>query len=380
MTKQEQNIFFSVIRSAIWQRDIVLPQEQFSWKTIIDALQSHGVLAFVADSIMSLPHHLLPPPDLQERIMKTVAGIVRAHYRVNKVICEVFELLEREGFKPVLLKGQGLSQQYPDRFVRAVGDIDIFIGRERFWEACDIVSRYCGGDGAEREEDLTIHWSAFKGDIDIEVHQVAADTAIPSIKDEYNRWAEQQLLSSCSYVTINGRSIRVPDRQTNSIYVFEHLLKHIRVEGIGIRQFIDWLMILRSDALDTSPFSNPDTLNTAPLSSTLDTTPLSRFHILDAWQVLGGILVWQLGFPQDAFPCWNEHKARHSQGRNLQYIIDAGNLGHDTAEAKGYYHQPPSLKRNISALRYYWHHIQFEYHLFPYDTISKTRKRILKKL
>lgn len=148
------------------------------------------------------------------------------------------------------------------------------------------------------------------------------------------------------------------------VYVFEHLLKHLRYEGVGYRQFVDWMLCLDAMGCDYDALGRL----------------LRRFRLMDAWQVLGGVLVWQLGYDAARFPFWNERKARHSQGRNLRYITDSANLGHGTAQAKGYYYMRPSLSRKLKAVRYYARYLMFELRLFPHDTVGRQARRLLAAL
>ena len=189
----------------------------------------------------------------------------------------------------------------------------------------------------------------------------AADTAIQSIKEEYNRWAAEKMHTGpFRIVNIGDAKVRTPGGAWGVVYVFEHLLKHLRYEGVGYRQFVDWMLCL--NALN----GEYDELGEL----------LRRFRLMNAWQVLGGVLVWQLGYDAAKFPFWNERKALHSQGRNLRYITDSANLGSGTAQAKGYYYMRPSLLRKLKAVKYYARYILFEFQLFPHDTIGRYSHRL----
>lgn len=385
MDRNEQSLFFYILRRALWGEGESMDSSVFGnlnpamWKKVLDALEAHGLLAFAADAVMKLNDHLPLEKQLEPQmifeLLQYSANCTQSHFLLNNEVVKVFKRLESAGYHPVLLKGQGLDTLYPIPNTRSCGDIDIYMPNDEYIEACHIVDEIC--DIPYRKIDFdpnTIHHSAEKGSIEYEIHYLAADTAIPSIKKNYNVWASKWLCENspedvkCNdSVMILGEKIRVPNTYFNMIYVFEHLLKHLRYEGVGFRQFVDWILLIKQ--------YNAKCKNDGRLQKHLE-----RFHLLDAWQVLGGIVVYQLGFPKDQYPLWNEKKSRYSQGRNLQYFVDSEDLGHGTAQSKGYYYMPPSLMRKWLALKYYFRYTLFEYRVFPYDTLGHFVKRFSNKV
>ncbi len=371
MTTEGRKFFFQLTRAAVWQRGVdvecIVPE---LWPEVLCAFEAHAMTGLVADAIMSIPEDKRPSEQLCGKIRGYMGSLVREHYRHNTVISELFPMLEKAGVKPVLLKGQGIGMLYPMTNTRSVGDIDIYVGMEKYTEAMHVIQDYCGMPrmAVEPEKD-NIHGTVIvekplwlKG-VKLEVHYKAADTAVDSINDDYNDWAADKLLKGpFRKVAIAGTVVKTPGGEWGVVSVFEHLLKHLRYEGAGFRQFVDWMLCLAN----------------TPCNPALLKEYLERFYLMDAWQVLGGVLVWQLGYDKDKFPFWNERKARCSQGRNLDYIMNSGNLGEGTAKAKGYYYMRPSLKRRLLAMRYYARLAMFEYRVFPHDTLQKYIRRLLR--
>lgn len=370
MSKDGERIFFELIRAAVWQRyaeiDNAINAEL--WHEVIQSFKAHSMLGLVANVIMSLPPQSRPPEFECDEIRRYVGTLVQEHYKQDTVIAQLFKLFSANGIDAVLLKGQGISALYPMANTRSIGDIDIYVGTEHYTDAMHIASAYCG---VENITDVptadNIHGSlkvthpAWLKGVELEIHYKTADTAIPSIKEDYNLWAAEMMRTGpFRFINTGGTEVRTPGAEWGVIYVFEHLLKHLRYEGVGYRQFVDWMLCLNT--LDSAS----DELGKL----------LRRFHLIDAWQVLGGVLVWQLGYDAAKFPFWNERKARHSQGRNLRYITDSANLGSGTAQAKGYYYMRPSLLRKLKAVKYYARYILFEFQLFPHDTIGRYSHRL----
>lgn len=373
MTEHDRQIVFELLQASLWQRSVdtaVLGGEKMSesqWTPILQFLYDHSLLVLVANTIHSLPPYLQPSERQKSELQRLCDLTALTHHNMNKTVVDVMMLLHSNNHKAILLKGQGLAAIYPVADSRACGDIDIYIGSDGYEDACHIVEDYCGVPQTEiKREASCLHHSTSKGRIKLEIHHLAADTAIKSIKKDYNEWAERKMLQSNETVYIKGKQIAIPEGLTNIVYVFEHLLKHLRGEGVGLRQFVDWMLLLRQ---------YNDTIGKAELKETL-----VRFKLMDAWQVLGGILVWQLGYPEEKFPFWDTRKAKHSQGHNLNYILQANDLGKGISAYKGYYYMPDSFKRNVRAFFYSVRRFLFMYKIFPSDAIQVYFKEIKKKV
>ena len=309
MNKKSEKQFFELIQSAVWQRqpDETLFDGATQWTEIVDSLEVHAMLGIAVDTIMSLPKHMRPQEEICQRIRRYVGSLVREHYKHDKAISEAVCRLEEENVESVLLKGQALSDLYPMKNMRSIGDIDLYAGTDNYTKAMHIVNEYCGvkaGDVYACRDN--IHGTAevvspqWMQGVKFEVHYKAADTAIQNISEDYNQWLHENMMHGPHrMVNIGGYAVKTPGAEWGVVYLFEHLLKHLRYEGVGYRQFVDWLLYLRTEQIDEQCLREY----------------LQRFKILDAWQVLGGVLVWQLGLPEAQFPLWNKSKARHSQGR-----------------------------------------------------------------
>ncbi|MBR6190789.1 MAG: nucleotidyltransferase family protein [Prevotella sp.] len=374
MNRKSEKQFFELIQSAVWQRqpDETMFDGATQWTEIVNSLEEHAMLGLVADTIMSLPKHILPQEETCQRIRRYVGSLVREHYKHDRAISEIVCRLENEKIVCVLLKGQALSDLYPMKNMRSIGDIDLYVGTDNYTKAMRMINEYCGVKAVDvYATPDNIHGTAevqspqWMRGVEFEIHYRAADTAVQSINEDYNKWMHERMMQGPHrVVNIGGYAVKTPGAEWGAVYLFEHLLKHLRYEGVGFRQFVDWLLYLRAEQIDEQRLKEY----------------LQRFKILDAWQVLGGVLVWQLGLPEAQFPLWNKRKARHSQGRNLRYITDSANLGQGTAQSKGYYDMAASWRRTIRAATYYARFTMFEYRLFPSDTLQRQFHRLVGKI
>ena len=365
MTKQEQDIFFSVIRASIWQKeiDVEIPVG-FQWQTLIQAYADHALLGVVADKMLSLPEDRRPTKEQKRYIMWYVASNIKTHNQLNIALVDAFRKLEAAGCHPVLLKGQGLATLYPNPMMRGCGDIDIYVGEEEFEKACSLINGICGVK--DEEVDIyarDLHYEVHNGDIAFEVHKKAAEASIGSKYEKFNAWAKNWLQQEKNAkVIINGEEIPVPAPQYNLLFIFDHLSKHYLYEGVGLRQFIDWALLLHfsSEKVDIDLLHHD----------------LKTYSSLYAWQGFGGILCKQLGMPVNDFPLYDEKVAVKSQGIVLGNIIRLANFGVNNDEIVHYFAMEHSFRNDWKRFKFIIKQYNQERVLYPKESISRFLYRL----
>lgn len=349
LNKQEQDIFLEILCSALWSREPKLPllSGDWSWHNIVAAFDGHALLGVVANTILGLPSDRLPDAQLQQFMMMKVANIMQTHLLHNAAIAAVFAEFEAAGCSPVLLKGQGLAALYPEGCLRANGDVDVYVDPKRYDVAKQIICSHAderdGKDAMGKE--LGHHFQIFTADgIEFEVHHQPGEAANKFYNKVYLRLAAKCLLpENTSTVTLplpEGKAeVRVPDVRCNVWHNMNHLMHHFAGDGIGLRQFCDWMLLIRQFTQQATDEDYRQLRQT-----------LKQIGMLHAWQVLGGILVHQLQFPAEDYPFYSEKLAQKSQGLVLQEVMSGGNFrfhSHDNS------HQslPHSLRRIILVAR-----------------------------
>lgn len=311
MTQQDQDIFFSILRAAIWETepDLYIP-DGYDWQPLIDAFTDHALLGVVAHTLMSLPATKRPSMQQSISIFNHVGNLTRMHYTLEEAIINLFTLFEENNLHPVLLKGEGLAAIYPKDCVRACGDIDIYINTEEFDRAKELLDSFMGDDATSK--DSPMHYEICNGELVVELHHRPIYASSHERDELVNDWARHQLLpENCSIAKIRDKKKRVPSSDFNVFYIYDHLLKHTYTYQPALRQYVDWLQTLRNAQIDTAILQHV----------------LSTFSRVKSWQRVSGILHHQLGMPTDMIPFWNSREAKRSQGILLQFYLDKCNMG-----------------------------------------------------
>lgn len=331
LNKQEQDIFLEILCSALWEREpnLSLFRGEWTWHNIVAAFDEHALLGVVANTILGLPADHLPDAQLQQFMMMKVANMMQTHLQHNSAIATVFAEFEAAGCSPVLLKGQGLATLYPKGCVRANGDVDVYVGTACYEVAKQIICTHADEDVAKHaiENEIERHFKITTTDgIKFEVHRNAGEAANLLYNNVYLRTAAKCLLpentATATLKLPEGEVVvRVPDMRCNVWHNLNHLVGHFGGEGIGLRQFCDWLLLVRQFTQQATD-EDYQQLRQA----------LKQIGMLHAWQVLGGILVHQLQFPAKDFPFYSEKLAQKSQGLVLQEVMSGGNFRFQSRE------------------------------------------------
>lgn len=321
MNEQEQRIFFELMRASLWGTPVhpELWSGAWSWKPIFITLERHTILAQVAGAILSLPQEYLPPMPLQLKLNQRVAFNVQQHYRFNKVVAEIFGLLEQEGLHPILLKGQSMAALFPEPTRRQCGDIDIYVGEEELDKAFDLLCSHVrakGGDPKPEYGDMVndrhhlLHYER----IAIEVHWKTEVFKDPKIDNYYQKLTQEWLNpEKNSKIQLAGRTIDVPNYKFGALYLMGHVFNHFRYGGIGLRQLSDLALYIHHHTRDIEPQQLR--------------LWLKGVGLMELWQSFGILLVDYLGVPELEFPFYNaEFRKRGAMLARL--TLRGGNFGY----------------------------------------------------
>ena len=136
----------------------------------------------------------------------------------------------------MLLKGHGLSLNYPKPALRPCGDIDIYLFGK--WKEADRAIRQ--ELGCEIEDGVGHHTSFDFQNERVENHYNFLDTfacrSYAKIEPEFKQLAQDK-----SHITeIDDQTIYLPSPNLNALFLLRHASKHFSLAGLSLRQVLDW--------------------------------------------------------------------------------------------------------------------------------------------
>lgn len=338
-----QKQFLELLRAGLWGGcpDVRLFQGEVNWKAIFKIAREQAVQVLVADGMEALPEHLAPKKETIYKIAirRTTNSLA---YKVQKsLINRITTLFNEEGIPSILLKGQGVAQNYQKPESRMCGDIDIYVGMDNFHKACEILRR----EGAEElihQDEHEFHIAFDLDDKTIEVHKKSDVIHGRKLNDSLQKWITNHLDAKLADGTLpkwnnDGTQINIPDPTYNAFYIIHHAVRHMLGEGIGLRHVCDWMIFLHT---------HQDQIDTGELKA-----KLAEYKMATAWGQFGALATKYLGFPEEHLlvPPINQNESKAEL--LLQHIFSTGNFGQYSKEKRD--SKSRYLKRK-------WHNFRFQ--------------------
>ena len=295
---EEDRDFFILLRIGLWQR----VEEELSpspdWPYIYRLSCEQTVQGIVADGIglYKTKYSCNIPTDINEQFLSAVAQIVRRNHQINKKQAEINRLFDEQSIKFYVVKGQEAAMNYPKPMLRCSGDIDYIMPLNHLRLAQNLLTPLA--TNIEPYEEYLQHQGFMLGDIEVELHGALHPRLGKRIDRVLDRLQEELFNGTVSYDTFNA------------VYVLLHCLQHFHWSGLGLRQILDWTMLLA-----TSKDIDPVRVQKA----------ISDMHIKQEWSNFLCFCVKWLEM-KTSLPGQNNSESIPAQ--IWQHAKSGGNMGH----------------------------------------------------
>ena len=316
MTERVRDVFFSLLRSALWGGQLDVEVGDFSRKDlggVIKMAKSQTVLGLIAHELMTRKEFSeMLGSESRERLTLMVQENFFHYQRLNAVLLSIVLELRKHGIDSVLLKGQGISKYYPIPELRQCGDIDIYVGQENFSKACEVIGAMSTPEDHQDDISSLKHYHTRIGSAFIEIHRYT-DVYHPRRYDlKYQRISDDGMHSDLVPLDFVDAEVLTPSLNFNVFFIFNHFWHHFIEDGVGLRQLCDWVRLLHV---------NHGKINLDYLSHVL-----CEMKLMKEWQVFGYIAVNALGLPAEEMPFYDGRLKRKGL-KLLSLIIQEGNFG-----------------------------------------------------
>ena len=254
------------------------------WQELYSFASKQALLGLCFEGIERLgeeyPEELRLNPIGRELLMTWMGKaqqIRRQNMKVNVMAGKLFSMLREDGMRCCILKGQGNALMYPNPYSRTPGDIDVWIdaSRERIMEYAQ--KRFELGDDIRLQ-----HLETSLDSVSVELHFFPCSMNNPIYHTRLQKWFRRNADLQCSHIVglpDGAGDIAIPTSAFNVIYQLTHLFHHFFDEGIGMRQIIDYFLVVNDFSknvfLDNKSSKITPSLFTLKEGSTAFPKPLS---------------------------------------------------------------------------------------------------------
>ena len=254
------------------------------WVTTEALAAEQGLSAIVLDGIEELPLNKRPPQELLLQWIGEVLGFYENNYvEYEKAIGRLAHFYNRYGFQMMVIKGYGLSLNYPRPSHRPCGDIDIWLfGKQKDADAALAENTGIQIDGSHHHHTV-FEWDRFtvENHYDfINVHHQKSSLKFEAIFKELGK--------DDSYkVDVNGETVYLPSPNLHALFLIRHMANHFVGANITLRQVLDWAFFVKEST---------EEIDWVWLENILE-----QYHMMDFYNCLNAICVEDLGFCVDIF-------------------------------------------------------------------------------
>ena len=219
------------------------------WQELYSFASKQALLGLCFEGIERLgkeyPEELRLNPIGRELLMTWMGKaqqIRRQNMKVNAVAGKLFAMLRVDGMRCCVLKGQGNALMYPNPYSRTPGDIDVWINasRERIMEYAS--KKFELGDDIRLQ-----HLETSLDGVPVELHFFPCSMNNPIYHARLQKWFRRYADLQCSHIVglpDGAGDIAIPTTAFNVVYQLTHVYHHFFDEGIGMRQIIDYFLVV----------------------------------------------------------------------------------------------------------------------------------------
>jgi len=235
-------MFFELIKIALGEKESFShnPSEE-EWNEIYALANKHGIAGILYQGLKRLPLEQRPQTEIMVDWFTLINKMKDTNLRLQKQCAFATKTFMKHGFRSVILKGQSLSEYYPDPELRHSSDIDIWLEGTKQ----DILDYICS---VKKPNSILYHHVDFKviKGTSIEVHFTPSFFANPFINARFQKWIKtsgKRLFPKCDQIE-DGYNI--PDLDFNIPYLITHFFRHLIDEELEIKPVIDYYYVLKS--------------------------------------------------------------------------------------------------------------------------------------
>ncbi len=240
------SLFLHLLEMSIFERPADLSRfgalDAQTWDKVIKLAWKQRVSALVAKSILSLPKEFLPPRKCLLHLFQLIEQTKITNNRVISALHTISREYAQLNIPFLLLKGPASGYYYPNPCLRTPGDLDLLLYRKGDY---DKARDWVTGQGIHIVKANGIHSKFYLDEISIENHHRITYFSHKKY-DRRFRSLEEDLFckENFCHINIGGQIVQQLPVELNAFFLFQHLFRHFAHNGIGFRQFCDWILFL----------------------------------------------------------------------------------------------------------------------------------------
>ena len=241
--------FLALVRAGIGHPMGELP-ETMDWESVMALAEEHGLSAIVWDAVDRLVREealsggRAIPKQLMYDGFGAALSFEQRYEQYRSAIAGLAGFYASHGIRMMVLKGFGLSLNYPVPEHRPCGDIDIWLFGD-YRRADELLARERGVAVDNSHHHHTVF--SFEG-FSVEnhydflnIHAHLSNRKVEAVLKEMGREAKVPPMEE---VPVEGSTILLPSPDMNALFLLRHAASHFAAERLTLRQVLDWSLFV----------------------------------------------------------------------------------------------------------------------------------------
>lgn len=287
--------------------------ESINWEDLYRFSKEQSIIGICFDGIQKLDAKVSQQIN-KHLLYRWIAAnhhieIVNNH--LNSTLCDLVQIFLDNSIKYCVFKGQTIAALYPNSLSRICGDIDFYCPAIDYAKAQKVLKQKLSVE-IEHSEIADKHDTFVFNGVRCEMH-FRLETFGSHKHQVYFDQMIDKALDKSSFVTINGFNICVLPANENIILTFKHLFNHLLVEGVGLRQFCDLMILIKNKYKEID----------------VEQLALSLHNIgyYNAFCAVGAVLIKYLGLSEKEFPFPISSRYYRWGDEIINTVLHDGNFG-----------------------------------------------------
>lgn len=324
--------FLGLLRYALWgtaSEGVMGELSHDHYVSLIELSKQQTVAGLISQALID--NNVKLEEDDAMDVCSLLVSINRQNQKIDEAVVKLCKMMEEQHIRIMVMKGQTLSIFYPQPELRQCGDIDFICHPDDIAKAVQFLKKDLGLKLSDAGSDK--HARFTMDDVKYEIHRMLTNFAYPPSHRYWENVYMKDVWEHPYTVEVNGYPVPTLAPTYNAVYVFEHILFHLIMDGVGLRQFCDWAISLHQ---------NKENIDKDLLIKHLEGVRLKK-----AYSGLGAVLTDYLGLPEESFPLPISEKDHRKSESLFKNLIEWGNFGHNLQykNAHGPLHGLEHLKR-----------------------------------
>lgn len=289
MNKNTYESFLQLVRVGIGTTKGVTIPKDVDWVQLKALADKQGLTAVVLDGLDKCNADMLSLQLKLEWIGEVLQNYEQRYKQYEQAISSLAGFYNQHGFKMMVIKGYGLSLNYPKPAHRPCGDIDIWLFGQQETADKELVSSFKVQESrfkidASHHHHTVFEWEGFtvENHYDfVNVHHSKSNAQLEKIFKELGA-------DDSHSVVVDGEKVYLPSPNLHALFLLRHMMIEFAASSASLRQLVDWALFAKKYI---------EQIDRVWLEDTLE-----RYGMKRLYDVFNAICVGDLGFDVNIFP------------------------------------------------------------------------------